>query len=244
MLTLFSFGPNFGVIDPSPFVLKIDLYLRMAKIPFEVVTGVNNLQKSPKGKLPFIRDEECIIADSFFIQDYLQNQKGATLDHHLSAEQQAIAHLIIKSLDENFYWTIVYSRWVRDDTWPLIKHAFFSNMPWPLKYIVPTIARKGTKDALFKHGLGKHNDVEIMQIADATLVSLSNLLADKPYIFGDKPCSLDAAIFANLAQLIIVDIDNPLCRLARSYDNLVAYCRRINQKYYFPLNSINDTPQP
>lgn len=240
MLTLYSFGANFGVMDPSPFVLKIDCFLRMAKLPYAVQAGVQNLQKAPKGKLPFIQDEEQKIADSFFIQDYLQKKKGVTLDKHLSDEQHALAHLITKSLDENFYWTIVHSRWMREDTWPLIKNAYFSGMPWPLNFIVPIIARKSTKSALFKQGLGKHSDAEILQIATATLTSLSVLIADKTYVFGDTPCSLDAAIFASLAQLILVDFDNPLNLLGRSYENLVAYCLRIDNKYY----RFDDKPQP
>jgi hypothetical protein len=56
MIKLYSFGPSFGVADPSPYVLKVDVYMRMANIEFTSVPDVKNLQKAPKGKLPFITD--------------------------------------------------------------------------------------------------------------------------------------------------------------------------------------------
>ena len=125
MITLFSFGPQFGLIDPSPFVLKVDAYLRMTNIPFTSSPSFGNLQRSPKGKLPYIEDNGQLIADSFFILQYLKNQYNISLDEHLSTEQKALAHLVTKSIDENLYWCIVHSRWVRDDTWPTVKQAFF-----------------------------------------------------------------------------------------------------------------------
>lgn len=232
MTTLFSFGPNFGLPDPSPFVLKTDLYMRMAGISFDSHPDVQNLRQAPKGKLPYVQDGKDIIADSYFIQQHFEQQGHSTLDNWLSEQQKAFSHLISKSLDENFYWTIVYSRWMRDDTWPLIKTAFFGAMPFPLQYIVPRIARKNVKDKLSKHGMGKHSDAEIMQIAKHTLQSLSVLLADKTYLWGDKPCSFDATAYAFLANVILVDIDNPLNVMARSFNNLVNYCQRIRLEYY------------
>ncbi len=232
MIKLFGFGSIFGIADPSPFVLKIDAYMRMAGIEFESFSDFSNLNKAPKGKLPYIDDSGLIVADSFFILAHLHKKYGAVLDESLSDEQKATSSLIIKSLDENFYWCIVYSRWLRDDTWPVVKEAFFSTMPFLIKQIVPLIARKGVKSAFVKHGMGKHNDEEIMQIAASTLENLSTLLANKTYFFGESASTLDAAAYAFLSQVTISTIDNPLGRLARKYGNLVAYCERIKQKYY------------
>lgn len=56
MIKLYGFGKRFGVVDGSPFVVKVDLYMRMASIEFEVESDFNAIKKSPKGKLPFIED--------------------------------------------------------------------------------------------------------------------------------------------------------------------------------------------
>ncbi|MDR6871877.1 hypothetical protein J2Y55_002890 [Bosea sp. BE125] len=39
MITLHSFGPGFGLPDPSPFCIKAEILLRMAGLPFERETG-------------------------------------------------------------------------------------------------------------------------------------------------------------------------------------------------------------
>jgi len=67
MIKLFSFGPAFGLPDPSPFVTKINLYLKLSEIDFETVADVDNLRKAPKSKFPFINDDGEVIADSVFI---------------------------------------------------------------------------------------------------------------------------------------------------------------------------------
>jgi hypothetical protein len=35
MITLFGFGPNFGLPDASPFVSNVETLLPMSKLPFE-----------------------------------------------------------------------------------------------------------------------------------------------------------------------------------------------------------------
>ena len=34
MITLYGFGPMFGLPDPSPFVLKTEIQLKLAELPF------------------------------------------------------------------------------------------------------------------------------------------------------------------------------------------------------------------
>jgi len=232
MIKLYGFGANFGVADPSPFVLKTDLYLRVAGIDFESVTSMSNLSKAPKGKLPFIEDDGQLISDSFFIRRHLKEKYGVDFDDHLSAEQRASAYLVSKALDEDLYWCLVYSRWIREDTWPLSKQAFFGALPFPLKQIIAAVSRRGVRSALNKQGLGRHSDEEIQQLYTQSIDSLAQLLGDKSYFFGAQMSSLDITAFAILANLILSEIDNPFARIARSHENLRHFCQRIQEKYY------------
>lgn len=232
MIKLYSFGSNFDVEDPSPFVLKIDCYMRLAKLEYQSIPDVNNLRKAPKGKLPFITDGEKTVPDSEFIIAYLQEKYQVDLDAHLSETQKSIAYLMGTSLNENLYWCLVYSRWAKDETWVHIKKAFFGSMPFPLKFVIPPIARKAIISALDKQGLGKHSDEEILTIAQRTFESLSEILGDKTYFFGDSPCTFDATAFGFLSQFISVPLENSFNDLARKHSNLVNYCKNISAKYY------------
>jgi hypothetical protein len=39
MIILYTFGPYFGLPDPSPFVMKAEVLFKMANLPFETDTG-------------------------------------------------------------------------------------------------------------------------------------------------------------------------------------------------------------
>lgn len=232
MIQLHSFGSNFGVIDPSPFVLKVDAYMRMADIKFEHISSLNNLKIAPKGKLPFIVDNGTTISDSQLIIEYFQQRSEYDLDKHLTEQQKAVSYLTTKSLDENLYFILIYSRWVRDDTWPLVKSAFFSEMPFLIKLFVPNMLRKGVVKGLKGQGIARHSDQELQQMMNKNMQALSDLLADNDYFFNQLPSSLDATIYGFLSAFINVTLNNPFNKIARNFDNLVGFCKRIEQQFY------------
>jgi glutathione S-transferase len=236
MITLYGFGKSFGVMDASPFVVKVDTFIRMAKLPHEVISNSSNLKKAPKGKLPFITDSTNgtteIVADSQAIIEYLTEKYSISLNENLSPEQAAQAYLLTKSLDENLYWCLVYSRWVLEDTWQVAKKEFFGLLPAPLRLFVPSLVRKGVKKSLHVQGMGRHSKNEILAISDKSFAALSTLLGDKNYFFGDKVSTFDATAYSLLCQFITVNCDNEFNAKAKNYQNLVEYCQRIEQTYY------------
>jgi hypothetical protein len=48
MITLYGFGKCFNVMDASPFVVKVELFMRMANIPFQVKYGAKYLKNRQK----------------------------------------------------------------------------------------------------------------------------------------------------------------------------------------------------
>ncbi len=232
MIKLFSFGPAFGLPDPSPFVTKINLYMKMTGVEFESISDVGNLRKAPKAKLPYIDDEGEIIADSVFIIDHLKRKHVADLDDWLDERQAASAQLLGKSLDENLYWTVVHSRWIKDDVWPTIEKQFFSSLPFPANKLVAKMARSATKKQIMGHGMGKHSDEEVHEIATRNLNSLSILLEDKPYFFGEQPCTFDVTAFAMVSSLTLSTLETELNHTARQFKNLVSFTQRIAEQYY------------
>ncbi len=232
MLTLYGFGKGMGLVDASPFVLKVDCYLRMSGIEYQPSFSLANLKKSPKGKLPFIEDGNKTVADSSFIIEYLKKAYGDSLDVSLSAEQMAIAYLVGKSIDENLYWCLLYMRWFDEQNWPRMKAAVFSSLKFPFSCFVPGLVRHKVKSAISTQGIGKHSASEVKHIFVQSLDSLSDLLDQKTYFFGDTPSSLDATAYAFLAQFILSDLTSDLGETAKTYPNLVAYCQRIQHTYY------------
>ena len=73
VMKLFGCLSAWGLPSRSPFVMKIDCYLRMMGLLYERVHwhGPSDFQRAPKGEIPWIEDGESKIADSGFIVDYL-----------------------------------------------------------------------------------------------------------------------------------------------------------------------------
>ncbi len=236
MIKLYGFGKRFGVIDPSPFVVKVDVFLRMAGIEYQVINRASNLKHSPKGKLPFIsfrkNDEMSLISDSQHIIEHLNSAYDVQLDKSLTDEQKAQSYLLTKSLDENLYWCLVYSRWADTKTWPHVKQTLFGRLPILLRWLVPILLRKKIINSLKAQGTGKHSKAEILTIADKSFSALSTILGNKSYFFGAQISTFDAVAYSFLAQVISIDYYNDFTEKACSYENLVKFCQRIEHKYY------------
>jgi glutathione S-transferase len=111
MITLYGFGPVWGLRDLSPFVGKVDTYFRLAGIPYRLERfpffGIGG---APKGKLPFIEHNGRRIADSSFILAHVQNTFGKGPDAALDDAQRARGHAIRRLVEEHLYWVLVQNR--------------------------------------------------------------------------------------------------------------------------------------
>lgn len=123
MIKLFQFPAGRDIANFSPPCMKVETYMRMAGIPFEIVS-VRNPAKAPKGKLPYITDGKQTVADSHFIIHYLKDKFGDILDDHLTPKEKALSRAIQVLLDEHLYWVLVYSRWSDDHGWNIAKTLF------------------------------------------------------------------------------------------------------------------------
>ena len=108
MITLYTFGPQFGLPDPSPFVMKAETLLKMSGLPFR--TDTTGFPKAPKGKLPYIDDDGEKIADSTFIRWHLEKKYQIDFDRGLTPEQRAIAWAFEKLAEDHLYWALVDAR--------------------------------------------------------------------------------------------------------------------------------------
>lgn len=231
MIKLHQFAPAFGLPNASPFCMKAETYLRMAGLPHQLVNS-GDVFKAPKKKLPYIDDGGTRVADSSFIIDHLKARHGDPLDGGLSEPERAVATAFQRLFEENLYWAVVYTRWIDDAGWAQTRPAFFAAMPAPLRWVVPALARRGLRAELRGHGMGRHAPAEIHAIACRDLTAVADFLADKPYMLGEAPSSLDATAYAFLANLLWAPIASPIQQHALRRPTLEAYCQRMKARYY------------
>ena len=230
MITLYTFGPFFGLPDGSPFVTKAMLLLKMANVPYqEDRTGY---AKAPKGKLPYIKDEGKIIADSTLLRFYIEDKYNVDFDAALNAEQQAISWAVEKMCEEHLYFAILYERWMIDANFAVGPSQFFKDVPAIIRPLIKRLARRQMINAVKAQGMGRHSYQEVTQLVSRDLAAMSIILADKPYLMGDKPCAADATLYAFVAGVLAPIFASPIREQAEKYSNLVAYCERMKKQYF------------
>ncbi|MEY2690659.1 MAG: hypothetical protein RL375_4859 [Pseudomonadota bacterium] len=229
MIRLHQFAPAFGLLNASPFCMKLEVYLRLAGLPYEAVND-GNLMKAPKGKLPYIVDQGRRVADSTFAIDYLKKTYGDPLDAGLSAGQRAQATAFQRLFEENLYWAVVHTRWADPAGWARTRVAFFGALPVPLRWLLPPLARRGILGEMRGQGMGRHSEAEIHAIACRDVDAVADFLADRPFMLGAEPTSLDATAYAFLANLLWAPVDSPIRQHAARRVNLEAYCQRMKAR--------------
>jgi glutathione S-transferase len=231
MIKVHQFAPAFGLPNASPFCMKLETYLRMAGLPFELVND-GNVIKAPKGKLPYIEDDGRVVADTQFIIEYLKQTYGDPLDASMTAAERALATAFQRLLEEDLYWAVVHTRWIDDHGWAKTREAFFGALPVPLRWVLPPLARRGLRAEMRGHGMGRHSVDEIHAIGCRDVDAVADWLGDKPYLLGEQPRSLDASAHAFLANLLWAPVESPIRRHAQARPALEAYCQRMKARYY------------
>ncbi len=230
MITLYRFGPYFGLPDGSPFCVKADVLLKMSGLPYDTQTF--DVRKAPKGKLPFIDDAGQKIADSTFIRWHLESAHGINLDAALSPAERATAWAFEKLCEDHLYWATVHARWMDDANFNAGPRAFFDDVPGPLRPLVTSLMRRKVRRNLNGQGFGRHTEPEVERIAIEGYHQIANFLGDKPFLMGAAPCSADAMVFATVGSVLSPVFQTPVRTAVDKRANLVAYRDRCLARWY------------
>ena len=141
MITLFQFPAAFNVPNASPYCLKLETWLRLAGLEYQVKV-VSDPRKAPKGKLPYVRIEGEAIGDSEIVIRTLGERYGVTLDAGLDARGKGWARAITRLCDEHLYYLMLYFRWFDEDSWRVLKPVFFGSLPFGVRDAVAWAMRR------------------------------------------------------------------------------------------------------
>jgi glutathione S-transferase len=229
-IKLFQFPRMFAIPNLSPFCCKLETWLRIAQVPYEVI-NTPNPRKGPKGKLPFIEDAGVHIADTSLVIDHLVKTRGVDPDARLDASHRAIALLVQRTLEEHFAFILAYTHLVRKEG---LQHtgARFDAVPAIIRPLVARTVHGRIKKVLWQQGLLRHSDEEIFESALRDWRAVLTMMSEGPFFFGDEPTGLDAVVFGALATTVLTPIESPIRDFLRSRPGLVAYAERMRTRFF------------
>jgi glutathione S-transferase len=227
---LFQFPRMFAIPNLSPFCCKLETWLRIAGVPYEVV-DTPDPRKGPKGKLPFIEDAGRRIADTSIIVEHLVRTRGVDPDARLDASQRATALLVQRTLEEHYAFVVAYTHLVRDEG---VRHtrARFDPVPAIVRPLVAGMVRGRVKKLLWQQGILRHSHKDIIASAVRDWHAVLAVMGDGPFFFGDKPTSVDAIVFGALATSVLTPIESPIRDFLRSQPACVAYAERMRARFF------------
>jgi glutathione S-transferase len=229
-IRLFQFPRMFGVPNLSPFCCKLETWLRIARIPYEVV-DTSDPRKGPKGKLPFIEDGGLRIGDTSLILDHLMRTRGIDLDANLDASQRSIALLVQRTLEEHYAFVLLYTHFIRDDGWRHTR-ANFDSVPAIVRPLVASMVRGRMRKILWTQGLLRHSDEDIIEAGLRDWRAVVVMMSGGPFFFGGTPTSVDAIVFGTLATTVLTPIESPIRDFLRSQPACAAYAERMRAQFF------------
>jgi len=229
-IMLFQFPRRFGIPNLSPFCCKLETWLRIAGVPYEIVETPDP-RKGPKRKLPFIEDSGVRIADTSIIIDHLKRTRDVDPDARLDASQRATALLVQRTLEEHYAFVVAYTHLVRDEG---VRHTRvrFDSVPSIVRPLVIRTVQKQIKNLLWQQGILRHADRDIIESGVSDWRAVLRVMSDGPFFFGSEPTSVDAIVFGTLATSVLTPIESPIRDFLRSQPACVAYAERMRERFF------------
>ncbi|MCF6305252.1 MAG: glutathione S-transferase family protein [Rhodobacteraceae bacterium] len=236
MLKLITFPPAFGAPSMSPFGTKVMCLLNMSGAEWQVHYA-GDTRKSPKKKLPVLKDGDKIIPDSNAIRAYLEQKLDFDFDAGLSAEQRATSHMLIKMLEEHTYFIGLVERWSSEDNWQIMRRKMFENAPKWMEILLANKIRKKMLAQAYAQGMARHSEKERLQLAKADMAAIRTVLGDKDFLFGAAPTAADATAVPFLITMAHMPAATKISKHFAADKTLMDYVERGKAAMYQGLKS-------
>lgn len=223
--------PIWGTPSPSPFVIKLETWLRMAGIAYEA-RPLLTPPRSRTGKIPYVEmPDGRVLHDSALIIETLGRERGVDLDAGLDPAERARGHAIRRMIEDGTYFVGLWERWISDAGFAATGRDYFRHLPFGLRHVLPHLIRRNMRANLHGQGAGRLAPADLAAIARADIGALSNLLGEREYILG-RVSTVDATVFAFVWAFSANPFESALKEEAGNHPNLGAYLTRMRARYW------------
>lgn len=212
----------------SPFALKLETFLRMADIKYEV--DIEEPQSMQRGKCPWITINGIELSDSELIIDYLMKHFNMPIKEKLTPAEHAVGRAVQIMLDEHTIFAVAYKRYILDNM-SYITKCVPKIYQCQLSVFKPLFISHMRK-IFYTIGIGRFNEEEVMFFLRRELRSLEDVIGDKPFLLASEPTTYDATVFAELTQVIYGCAPEVESYVRDQHAALVQYHERMKAKFW------------
>ena len=232
MLTLLTYPGNPTTFSLSPFCVKAAMFLAQSGQPWQR-KDLLDPRKMPHQKLPVMKTEERLIADSDGIRDWLE-ARGVEFDPGLTAVEKAQSRALIHMAEDHLYFHIVQDRWGDDAVWSVIRETFFASIPRVIRGPISRSIRKSVLRGLGFQGTARFSQTERQARLEKDLIAIANLLQDRPFLMGDRVTAADLSMGPMLSAMMETPVKTDLNKRISGDPILSAYADRVRKAVPLP----------
>ena len=182
----------------SPYVLKLETFLRMHDIKYKIDTQVP--MHPTTGKCPWITLNGEDVADSQQIMEFLTEKLSLTPKYDLEAnpKDKVFVRGLRSIIEDHFNFCIMSKRMIHGkfedvaSSFPTIV-----NVKMVQKFIAKRIM-KAIGEQAKAQGIGRLPKETVLKLANEDLETISLALGEKNFMMGDEPSEIDSTVFAFL----------------------------------------------
>lgn len=241
MLVLHSFPSGLNEPSLSNFCTKAMILLSLSERPWHPHWTLD-ARAAPFGKLPALETPDGVIGDSNLMLDWLEAQ-GTRVFPGLDDRRRACARAVMRMAEENLRYGMMHDRWVDPDGWAAFEPIVFGDAPRMVRLLLPGLVRKGIVRGLKWQGLGRFGPVERLSYFRRDLDTLTDLLWQSRWLFGDHPTAADAAVLPILSGIDRLQVDTGLRGAVRENTVLMRYIERGRVTLYPGLLAVDPSRQ-
>ncbi|KAF0308207.1 Failed axon connections [Amphibalanus amphitrite] len=227
VVVLHQFERGTNMPNLSPFALKLETFLRMANIQYVVDTEE---PQGARGKCPWITINGQELSDSELIMDYLTKHFNNPIPEQLTPAQHGLGRAVQVMLDEHAITVVGYKRYIIDDMSYIIN--CYSKTYQSYFRVIKPLFISTLKKIVHVIGIGRFSEEEAFFFLYRELRALEDVMGDKPFLLADAPSTYDAAVFAELTQVLLGCAPEVERYVRENHAVLVGYHERMKAKYW------------
>ena len=231
-ITLIQYPAAGGNGTFSPPCGKVQMTLRFKRLEFSVRNVGSPAQArkfNPRGRVPTLLIDGETIVDSTDIVTVLDARFPDPPLNFTNPVDRAQAKVFEDWADEVLYFYLVWLRWGVDANFERMRALRLSRLRWPMRWILPPIARRIARGRCRAQGVGLKGDEVVRRELAECLDALDALLAGRRYLVGDRLSRADLSVAAVVDQMDESRLTPDAAQEVRRRPGIVAWLDRVHE---------------